>query len=325
MITELHETDSDAIVSALSDAHLRGEGAAGGMVHTLLVACHAVDVERAFDAALAAAREHPSRVILVVESPDVADLEARLQVGEGVPGDVVTLRVPTDMVEHLETLLLPLLLPNSPVIAWWPGESPARLGDDPIGRLASRRITDAGGVEDPLAALATRAANLTPGDSDLAWTRLTPWRALLAASLDQYPTEVTGAEVEAAGHNAPAELLAAWLAARLGVEVRRLESEGPGLTGVRLRTPGGDIALLRPTGSVATFEVPGQPPRAVALARRDMNALITEELRHAEPDTVFAEACAIHLERVEADLAKSSSPREGGGAAAEPLDQTPQE
>ena len=45
----------------------------------------------------------------------------------------------------------------------------------------------------PLAALKARAEDYSPGDTDLSWTRLTPWRALLAAALDQYPAEVTSA------------------------------------------------------------------------------------------------------------------------------------
>lgn len=329
MITTLTNTDSAEIASTLIDAHQR-EGAATGMVHTLIVACHEVAFERAFEAALESAREHPSRVILVVEDPDGAGsadeqdrgLEATVQVGEGVPGDVVTLRVPAAMTEHLETLLLPLLLPDSPVVAWWPGESPARLANDPIGRLATRRITDAGGVEDPLAALVQRARHHDPGDTDLAWTRLTPWRALLAASLDQHPAPVREVVVEAVPHNAPAELLAAWLAHCLQVPVRRVDSEGPAITGVRMTTDDGDIALLRPEGSMATYEVPGQPQRSVALARRGLNALITEELRQQHADEVFEAACATFLERVESEEARTSSPRRGGGAAAEPWSPT---
>lgn len=308
MITELNDTTSDQILSELEKAH-RAEGSGSGMVHTLLVACQAVSFERAFAAARDAAREHPSRVILVVENPTQQGLDARVQLGEGVPGDIVTLTVPQDLTEHLETLLLPLLLPDSPVVAWWPGESPTNLSQDPVGRLATRRITDAGGVDDPLAALHCRALNHSPGDTDLTWTRLTPWRALLAAALDQHPALVLSAEVEAAPHNAPAELLAAWLADRLEVEVVRAESAGPGITGVRLHAADGDFALLRPSGATASYEVPGQPRRTVALARRAMNALITEELRHAAPDEMFEDACQEYLRRAETGLARSSSPR----------------
>jgi len=36
-------------------------------------------------------------------------------------------------------------------------------------------------------------ANYVPGDTDLAWTRLTPWRALLAAATTSLP-ETPGGE-----------------------------------------------------------------------------------------------------------------------------------
>src|SRR3712207_7912674 len=46
----------------------------------------------------------------------------------------------------------------------------------------------------PYTTLFRSAAAYSPGDTDLSWTRLTPWRALLAAALDQYPATVTRSE-----------------------------------------------------------------------------------------------------------------------------------
>ena len=40
-------------------------------------------------------------------------------------------------------------------------------------------------------AMHAQCASYAPGNTDLAWTRLTPWRALLAAALDQHPLKVT--------------------------------------------------------------------------------------------------------------------------------------
>ena len=64
------------------------------------------------------------------------------------------------------------------------------------------------------AALRARAENYLAGDTDLSWTRLTPWRALLAASLDQYPARIKAVLVEAERSNPSADLLAAWLLLR---------------------------------------------------------------------------------------------------------------
>ena len=60
---------------------------------------------------------------------------------------------------------------------------------DPLGQLAIRRITDATDSTDPLAAIKSRLKGYTAGDTDLAWSRITYWRALLATALDQAPFE----------------------------------------------------------------------------------------------------------------------------------------
>lgn len=48
--------------------------------------------------------------------------------------------------------------------------------------------------------------------------------------------------------------------------------------------------MVRDDGKVATFSVPGQPDRPVALKRRELDELLAEELRHLDPDEVYAEA-----------------------------------
>ena len=99
------------------------------------------------------------------------------------------------MVKHPESVVLPLLLPDSPVAIWWPTDPPEDPATDPLGALAQRRITDAAAVHprQGQGASTRQCAAYTPGNTDLAWTRITPWRALLAAALDQHPLKVTGA------------------------------------------------------------------------------------------------------------------------------------
>lgn len=308
MIINLTKTNSSAISSAVRKAR-RHEGTGGGMVFTLIVVCTARRYDAALEAALEAGREHPSRIILAVTGTGTRDrLDAEIRLGEGVPGDVITLRLAGEIAAHADSVVLPLLLPDSPVVVWWPNESPAEPGNDPIGRLADRRITDASGVADPMEALRTRARFHSPGDTDLTWTRVTPWRALLAAAVDQYPSTITGATVEADRNNAPAELMASWLQARLGIEVVRTSTGGPGITGVRLHTAAGDLAVLRTDGLMASYEVPGQPQRTVALKRRSMTQLLTEELRRMDADDIFEQATATLLGRWDAERA-AAAPR----------------
>jgi len=188
---------------------------------------------------------------------------------------------------HPASVIRPLLLPDSPVVIWWPGKAPNNRPDDELAQLAMRRMTDAAASSRPLAALKARAREYSPGDSDLSWTRLTPWRALLAAALDQYPAKIKSVVVESERGNPSADLLAAWLHTRLRIQVVRKISDGPGLTAVRMGTAAGDIALTRPDGLLASYAVPGQPERLVALKRRNFTELISEELRRMDPDQVY--------------------------------------
>ena len=98
--------------------------------------------------------------------------------------------------------------------------------------------------------------------------------------------------------NTSSDLLAAWFQSRLGVEpVEQKTSRGPGITAVRLFTPAGPIALTRPTGAIATFSIPGQPDRPVALKRRSAAELLSEELRRLDPDDVYAQTLSCLVER----------------------------
>jgi glucose-6-phosphate dehydrogenase assembly protein OpcA len=205
------------------------------------------------------------------------------------------------------------------VVVWWPGNAPESPSDDILGQLADRRVTDAASSPDPIKALQVRAMHHSPGDTDLTWTRLTLWRALLTAALDQFPMRILSATVLAPRNNAPADLMAAWLESRLTVTVTRKASAGPGITSVLLETPGGNIVIAREDGKTASYAIPGQPRRTVALKRRDINELLTEELRRLDADDVYAAALAALLTREGRSLPKPEPVRkrkEAGAIAA---------
>ncbi len=170
--------------------------------------------------------------------------------------------------------------------------SPGRPGRSPLGALAQRRITDAAAAAAPHDCLASLAAHYKPGDTDLSWTRATPWRSLLAATLDQPHGEIRGGRVEAERANPSADLIAAWLSVRLGAPFENRVSGGPGVTAVIFDTSDGEMTLTRPDGRVAMLRLPGEPERRVALHRRDTAELLSEELRLLDPDEVYAETIA---------------------------------
>ncbi|MCZ0210529.1 glucose-6-phosphate dehydrogenase assembly protein OpcA [Streptomyces achromogenes] len=291
---------TDTTASKINKALVRGRRAIGtpavGMVLTMVIV---TDEENAYDsikAAEDASREHPSRTLVVIKrhARTLRDrthsrLDAEVRVGsEAGTGETVVLRTYGEVSDHADSVVLPLLLPDAPVVVWWPVDAPEAPAKDPLGALAQRRITDLYAVERPLEVLNTRARCYAPGDTDLAWTRLTLWRSMLAAALDQARVPITSAIVEAEAENPSAELLARWLEARLKVSVNRVHSAGPFVTAVRLGTANGDIVVDRPEGPLATLSLPGQPPRTLALKVRATSELIAEELRRLDADEMYA-------------------------------------
>ncbi|MGL4832358.1 MAG: glucose-6-phosphate dehydrogenase assembly protein OpcA [Propionibacteriaceae bacterium] len=298
MRSELPNTNADVVAASLLHAQQRS-GGTSGLVFTLIIACDRTDEEQALKLAAAAGLAHPSRIIVV--STQTAGrkphLDTEIRTQDGLPGEVIVLRLWGELREHADSVILPLLLPDLQVVVFWPGTAPETPADDVVGALASRRVTDAAACAKPINALLTRAKNPWPGTTDLSWTRITPWRALLAAALDQYPSKILGAEVAAAKNNAPAELLAAWLEARLGVKTVRTITDGPGITAARLLTPAGPIEIARTDGVLASYAVPGQPKRTVALRRREQDQLIAEELARMDVDDIFDQTLAVLLTR----------------------------
>ncbi len=291
MTTTLEQTDAGGISAALLTARKAAGSPAMGMVMTMVVVVPAAGAEDAIEAAQEAALEHPSRVLAVVigSARGASRIDAEIRSGSGTPGETALIRLSGEVAKHPESVVLPLLLPDSPVVVWWPTEAPADPAADPIGRLGTRRITDAAEVPSGRTrAMLTQCRSYAPGNTDLAWTRITPWRALIAAALDQVPAKVTGIKVTAQRVSPSAELLGAWLSDRLKVPVSWSRSDGPGITEVSLATRDGEIRLARGDGRHATLSVPGQPDRPVGLRRRDVPELLHEELRRLDPDDIYA-------------------------------------
>jgi glucose-6-phosphate dehydrogenase assembly protein OpcA len=294
MLTDLTNTTTADIRAALAKTRDQMGGPATGVVLNLIIMTDESGQHDAVRAASQAGREHPCRVLAVIarESRAISRLDAEIRSGEGTPGQTVLLRLYGPMSEHADSVVTPLLVPDTPVVTWWHGLIPAVPSAQPLGALAQRRVTDAARAQAPTEALAALSAGYRPGDTDLSWTRATPWRSLLAATVDQELDPITSGSVSAEEHNPTADLLAAWLSSRLDAPFERLTSGGPGITEVRLDTPAGDITISRPDGRVATLARPGQPDRHVALQRRDIAELLAEELRRLDPDEIYGESLA---------------------------------
>ena len=293
MIVDLPSTTTSAVNRSLVELRVRGGAIALGRVLTLVIVTNDGDpTEEAIAAANDASREHPCRVIVLARGAKRAAprLDAQIRVGgDAGASEVIVLRMYGPLADEGASVTVPLLLPDAPVVVWWPGEPPEAPSQEPIGQLAQRRITDAAAARNPVKTLMQLRGSYAAGDTDLAWARLTLWRGLLAAALDLPPFEpVTKAVVEGAADSPSADLIAGWLTTTLDVPVTRRSAQVEGgLASVRLIRPSGEVALIRPDGRVGTLTQPGQPDRRVALQRRHIRDCLAEELRRLDPDEIY--------------------------------------
>lgn len=288
----LEDTSGGEIARAIAEERHRMGSPATGMVLTMLILSDEEYASDATEAAVLSARQHPMRILTLIPRPGRGpdQIDAQVMVGgDDGPGEVAIVRLRGDRSGHANSVVIPLLLPDTPVVSWWPTDPPPVPADDPIGRHCQRRITDLATAADPRAALLERRAGYVPGDSDLAWTRLTSWRSALASLLDDETTRVRAVSVDAEADNPSALLLAAWLRWALQVPVALTPVIGPGITQVQIDTDQGMITLARPDGAVATLSRPGVPDSTIALPRRGLPDLLSEELRRLDPDEVYGD------------------------------------
>lgn len=297
MIEQLPDTTVSAVSKRM--VGLRAEGGANtlGRVLTLIVATRLDHSEEAIEAANLASREHPMRTIVLAlpENGDGEDrLDAEIRVGRDAgAGEVIVLRPQGEVAADRAQLVSGLLLADAPVVVWWSGEWPRHSSDSPLGRLAQRRISDSGAYDDPVERLRDLAENYCPGDTDLAWSRLTLWRAQLAAALDNAPgREITGVTVSGTPDSSSTMLLAAWLRLQLDVpltfvDLSREASIEWGIHSVSIHSPDGDTVLQRTHGLFAAITQPGHPELEVPLPRRALPDCLAEDLRLLRPDELY--------------------------------------
>jgi len=289
----LEDTSGSQIAGAITAERHRMGSPTTGMVLTLLILADESCQSDATLAAIAAARLHPMRVVTLIPRPQDQQtrLDAEVSVGgDGGPGETAVIRLRGRLAEHANSVAVPLLLPDTPVVAYWPADAPDVPGDDPIGRHAQRRITDASTARDPLAALQRRASGYQPGDTDLSWARLTPWRSLLATVFDSPVGKVSGGHVHGAVGDPSALLLASWLRQRLRTAIEMLPHDGHGVTGVTLQASLGEVRVDRIDERTATLQRPDAPPTSIALPAGALAELLAEELRRLDPDEAYAGA-----------------------------------
>lgn len=179
----------------------------------------------------------PSRIILFILDPDQdvpsAEVWAHCTLTprgrHGACYDVIEVTISPDRVHAIPNIVAVHRLGELPTFVFWNGR--AEIGSAQfrsIAGVADRLVVDTEGFPRPLEAirdyavfLGTTGANVL--GSDLAWTRISTWRELIAQSFDPPSTrryvsnirsvDISYDESQASG----AILLASWLAARLNL------------------------------------------------------------------------------------------------------------
>jgi glucose-6-phosphate dehydrogenase assembly protein OpcA len=183
---------------------------------------------------------YPNRAIVVQVTPEAqtAALDAWVQAHCQVPGpdrrqvccEQITVSAQGEVAAQVSSIVLPLLVPDVPMVLWWPHGEPFQ---SPVFErlcvLADRVVIDTATFKQPEQSIEAMAALLEHDHaiSDLVWGRLTSWRELTAQFFDmpsrlpllhqiaRVSIEYT-AKPDAPLNRSSALLLIGWLASRLG-------------------------------------------------------------------------------------------------------------
>jgi glucose-6-phosphate dehydrogenase assembly protein OpcA len=190
-----------------------------------------------------------------------------------------------------------LRLPSLPALVWWRGGSLDQPED--LAELADRLVLD---TENPdpvwrrVDAMVEKAAV-----TDLRWTALTRWRALMAHFFDMPDVAAAAAKfttLRIEGSDPfSARLFAAWLGASLkwhNVTVRYEQHDGVAMKAVTFGNGNEELMLRRVAGSTCVEGVVRlhgrEASRIASLGEHSLAALIAEELRVRSHDTAFERA-----------------------------------
>lgn len=298
MIRDLPDTTSQDVSKALVSIREECGVSMMGRVLTLIVIADDIrQYEPYIQAAKTASREHPCRVLVVIRGNAGATNRMDAQIrfgGDTGASETIILRLYGELSNHGASVVTPLLLPDNPVVAWWPRNAPRVPSQDPIGRLAIRRITDADAQGHPTDVLPRRRQGHHSGDTDLAWSRITHWRAMLVSLMQQPPCEpILRATVSGPENSSSVDLGGAWIAAKTGIEVNR----ATGAPMVVLHRATSSLMIRQIDRHTAEITVGNQPPTSVALSIRKTADCLAEELRRLDPDPVYDETLD-HLNRL---------------------------
>lgn len=250
--------------------------------------------------------EHPSRAIVLKPTGAEPDLEARVFAQCWMPFggrqqiccEEIEIATPDEGVDEAARVIVGLVAPDLPVALWCRGRRWFELeGIDRLYALADKVILDSCSFADPAAAFAAirEIRRSAASVADLAWTRLTGWREIIAHAFEgPRAAALRGSVSMTVEHyggapSAAALYLAAWLvraAPRATLSFSRVEGEEGHVAGVHIAGPDLDMAFRRIEGDAV--QVTGSAHLgAVVLPHATDYHLMREELSITGADSIF--------------------------------------
>jgi glucose-6-phosphate dehydrogenase assembly protein OpcA len=223
-------------------------------------------------------RNHASRTIVCAVSPGRTTLDAVATVAaDAKPTDgqltltfeTIVIDVGSEHVEHLSSIIDPLVVTDIPTVVWAPHGHWEAVGA--LRSVSQCVLLDS--LDDPeVASALRRAAELLEERNvvDLAWLRSTPWRERIAAMFDPPSKRARLEEITAVTvrhhpvSGAAALLICGWLGSRLGWPAEQLQRDGQGRATGEL----GNVTILLES---AAQEMPGLA--GVTLTLRDCSTV----------------------------------------------------
>ena len=297
-MTTLWNTTGSAVVKALANERRTGGAVTSGNALTLVVGVDEQHIGAVEKAAAITASRNPCRLLIVVRREiDLPKprLDAEILVGGRLgPGEAIVMRMYGRLALHAESVTLPLLAPDAPVVTWWHGPPPEKIATDPLGVYSDRRVTDCGWLGTGIDGLRQRAIDYAAGDTDLGWTRTTPWRSALASAFDTVSSDAVSASVLGDPMAPPALLAAGWIKSRLGLDVPLVETTrvtgSAGIAGIEVTFANDEQLNLLREGDSVIITRSGQQDQQVTVTERNLGELLTEELRRLDADETYAAA-----------------------------------
>ena len=202
----------------------------------------------------------------------------------------------------LPSVVLPLKAPDLPVIVW---SRSARLFEMPlygaIARMANKVVVDSAGFADPKRALRLLAETARVPLADLAWTRLTRWREMLARLFENRDYLAKLARISSvrvvynAEFSTAAWYMGAWIAGALadaGVTAKLVVEAGPGTAPLSLELAGGGFRVALERQQDRLVVAVDDAKSCTNLPQPSDYLLMREELGIVQRDAVFERALA---------------------------------